>query len=412
MRWVFFVFILVIISILIIVFIARDKNINRDNKISPSTSITTARTIVVEKMGNIEIDVGKPYDVINLEKLGKVCLALLNNKEYSILLEKLSKNECTGAMLRDIEKLLVQALLYKSMKDINKEIEILTNIIKKYKTDEIVVNNEEALLCALLEKSDHNSKYDLVKEYIFARKAFSCFTKELLIKAGDYFYSKKEKDEFSARRLYSKAFFLSDNQEQRNLIKRIEELNKKIIFSPNIYPDSFIYTVVKGDTLLKIGKRFFMTPELIKIINKLPSDLIYPGKDLKILKVDDDKKLKVVVKKSINKLYILWGDDIVKEYVISAGHPDISPTPEGTFTITSRLVHPAWKGVPYGDPKNILGTRWLGFNEPFNNYGIHGTTQPETIGQNVTNGCIRMLNQDVEELFDFLTEGVEVTVEK
>ena len=56
----------------------------------------------------------------------------------------------------------------------------------------------------------------------------------------------------------------------------------------------------------------------------------------------------------------------------------------------------------------LLGSRWLGFNMP--GYGIHGTIEPETIGKQVTAGCVRMRNSDVEELYDILPLGTEVSI--
>ena len=43
-------------------------------------------------------------------------------------------------------------------------------------------------------------------------------------------------------------------------------------------------------------------------------------------------------------------------------------------------------------------------------YGIHGTTEPESIGKAQSNGCIRMLNKDVEELFGLVTIGTPVII--
>jgi lipoprotein-anchoring transpeptidase ErfK/SrfK len=50
----------------------------------------------------------------------------------------------------------------------------------------------------------------------------------------------------------------------------------------------------------------------------------------------------------------------------------------------------------------------MGFN--LAGYGIHGTTEPETIGKQATQGCIRMVNSDVEELYAIVPEGTEVTI--
>jgi len=117
-----------------------------------------------------------------------------------------------------------------------------------------------------------------------------------------------------------------------------------------------------------------------------------------------------LVDKSQNILILESDSDVVKTYRVSTGKNNI--TPVGTFKITSKLIDPAWthegKVIPAGDPKNILGTRWLGFDVP--GYGVHGTTQPQSIGQQATAGCVRMLNQEVEELYDLLPLGTEITI--
>jgi lipoprotein-anchoring transpeptidase ErfK/SrfK len=64
--------------------------------------------------------------------------------------------------------------------------------------------------------------------------------------------------------------------------------------------------------------------------------------------------------------------------------------------------------VPPRSPENFLGTRWLGFNIP--KYGIHGTIYPELIGQSVSGGCVRMRNEDVEELYAIIPVGTKVVI--
>jgi lipoprotein-anchoring transpeptidase ErfK/SrfK len=65
--------------------------------------------------------------------------------------------------------------------------------------------------------------------------------------------------------------------------------------------------------------------------------------------------------------------------------------------------------VPYGDPENPLGTRWIGL-ENSQGLGIHGTWEPETIGTMASDGCIRLANQAVEELFEIIPRGSVVLV--
>ena len=65
-----------------------------------------------------------------------------------------------------------------------------------------------------------------------------------------------------------------------------------------------------------------------------------------------------------------------------------------------------------GGPGNPLGARamylWQGNKDTL--YRIHGTNEPETIGQNVSSGCVRMLNQDVIDLYQRTPLGAKVVV--
>jgi L,D-transpeptidase ErfK/SrfK len=102
---------------------------------------------------------------------------------------------------------------------------------------------------------------------------------------------------------------------------------------------------------------------------------------------------------------------LVKTYPLAIGKPS-TPTPLGSFVITEKEVNPWWyppkskKVVPSG-PNNPLGYRWMGF-APM--YGIHGTNTPWEIGSWVSNGCIRMRERDVEELFELVPYGMAVYI--
>jgi lipoprotein-anchoring transpeptidase ErfK/SrfK len=86
--------------------------------------------------------------------------------------------------------------------------------------------------------------------------------------------------------------------------------------------------------------------------------------------------------------------------------PDWIPTPE----IQARLgPYPA--RIP-GGPANPLGARalYLYAGNKDTLYRIHGTNQPEYIGQAISSGCIRMTNEDVIDLFDRVKQGATVVV--
>ncbi len=189
--------------------------------------------------------------------------------------------------------------------------------------------------------------------------------------------------------------------------KKLEDLNMRILLSGLAVPGETVsYLVKKGDSLDKIAKEFDTTVAFIKMQNGLASDLIKPDMQLRIW----TKKFSVAVDKSQNILLLKSEGEVIKTYIVSTGKDNI--TPVGTFKITNKLVNPVWthdgKIIPPESPENILGTRWLGFDLP--GYGIHGTTQPESIGKQVTAGCVRMLNSDVQELYDLLPIGTEVII--
>ena len=188
---------------------------------------------------------------------------------------------------------------------------------------------------------------------------------------------------------------------------KLDETNIRIILSSQAVPGlSQEYIIQPLDNLTKISKQFNTTVDLIKKINNLASDKINPGKKLKIW----TGKFSVLADKSQNILMLKCNDEIIKTYNVSTGLNN--STPVGTFKITTKLVNPVWYKsgavVPPDSPENILGTRWMGFD--LEGYGIHGTTSPESIGTQATAGCVRMLNNEVEELYTFLPQGTEVTI--
>lgn len=186
----------------------------------------------------------------------------------------------------------------------------------------------------------------------------------------------------------------------------IDDVNIKIIFSSTVTSDSFLYEIQKGDTLSRIAKKFGTTIELISKANNIKDGNIKLGKKIKISKA----KLSIVVDKSQNILTLKADNDILKTYRVSTGKD--SSTPTGTFKITTKVVNPVWYTsgavVPPESPKNILGSRWLGLSKQ--GYGIHGTTEPQSIGKSVTAGCVRMKNSEVEELYSIVPEGTEVVI--
>ncbi len=197
-----------------------------------------------------------------------------------------------------------------------------------------------------------------------------------------------------------------NSKDVMNWQKKIEDINIKLLFSSAITPKSVFYEVKPGDTLAKIAREFKTTTDLIKKSNNLSSDKIIPGRKLKVWTVP----FSILVDKSQNILILKSGEEIIKTYIVSTGKNN--STPVGNFKIVSKLVNPTWfkpgEVVPSGSPDNILGTRWLGIDLP--SYGLHGTTEPQNLGLQVTQGCVRLSNSDVEELYIIVPIGTEVVI--
>jgi len=127
----------------------------------------------------------------------------------------------------------------------------------------------------------------------------------------------------------------------------------------------------------------------------------------------------IVVDTRAKHLYLVQAGGRAVRYGIGVGRPGF--TWAGVKTITRKAEWPDWTPPPEmikrrpdlpkhmnGGPENPLGARALYLGSSL--YRIHGTNEPYTIGQNVSSGCIRMMNQDVEDLYDRVKVGTKVIV--
>ena len=118
-------------------------------------------------------------------------------------------------------------------------------------------------------------------------------------------------------------------------------------------------------------------------------------------------------------LYLVEGDGKALRYGIGVGRPGF--TWAGTKTITAKREWPDWRppadmlqrrpDLPRympGGIDNPLGARAMYLGSTL--YRIHGSNEPWTIGTNVSSGCIRMRNEDVEDLYDRVKVGTKVVV--
>jgi hypothetical protein len=174
------------------------------------------------------------------------------------------------------------------------------------------------------------------------------------------------------------------------------------------------HLVVKNDSYWKICSNLrksgqAVEPGWIKLFNRRKGDNISVGDKLRI----PATPLRVEAWRQLRFMAVYAGDLPVRIYASSSGKPE-SPTPLGEFTLKICEKQPVYyppsaPAVPYGNPENPLGERWMGFAED-KQYGLHGTNSEQTIGSFETGGCIRMHNSDVLELFDLIGPGTKVKI--
>jgi len=187
----------------------------------------------------------------------------------------------------------------------------------------------------------------------------------------------------------------------------LNEINIALVLTPRPMPEKVEYVVQSGDSLEKIAKKFGTTIELIRAGNNIKGSMIRVGDRLRIFQ----GKFSVSVSKSDNDLVLYMNDEFFKRYRVGTG--EYNKTPVGDFVINDRIAQPTWwrpdgKSIPFGDPENLLGTHWLSIN--VKGYGLHGTWEPDTIGKQLSAGCVRMLNEDIEQLYTLLTLGTPVSI--
>lgn len=127
----------------------------------------------------------------------------------------------------------------------------------------------------------------------------------------------------------------------------------------------------------------------------------------------------IVVRTSERALYLVQANSRAIRYRVAVGRPGAAWT--GVETVSAKQEWPGWTPTPdmrrrkpglpsrmAGGPRNPLGARALYLGDSA--YRIHGTTEPASIGRAASSGCIRMLNQDVIELYERVPVGTKVEV--
>ncbi|MFA4943829.1 MAG: L,D-transpeptidase family protein [Lentisphaeria bacterium] len=181
-------------------------------------------------------------------------------------------------------------------------------------------------------------------------------------------------------------------------------------------PEKIRITVKSGDTLIGLARRHQTTVAALERQNKLDTarTTIYPGMVLHVM----PPQFAITVLKNRFVLLLHNGEALFAYWRVGIGRQN--RTPVGSFVVNSRLQEPVWtppgQVIPYGDPRNVLGTHWLGLapaagtDPALKGFGIHGTWEPDSIGTAASEGCVRMRNADIAALFAMIPNGTPVTI--
>ena len=129
----------------------------------------------------------------------------------------------------------------------------------------------------------------------------------------------------------------------------------------------------------------------------------------------------VIIDTSERFLYLIQGNNTALRYGIGVGRDGFQWN--GLLKVTRKAEWPDWtppaemiERQPYlprfmaGGPGNPMGARALYLGNTV--YRIHGTNAPETIGHAVSSGCFRLVNEQIEDLYDRVKVGAKVIVQQ
>ncbi len=204
-------------------------------------------------------------------------------------------------------------------------------------------------------------------------------------------------------------------------VDRIRERHRivarQVAFDPADVTGAKQHVVQAGESLDRIAaqvrKQLGVPIEAgtIAVFNRISNpNMLQVGQRLKI-PLDP---IRTVVHKASFLMAVYCGDSIVKTYWCAVGREG-HDTPEATFRVSAKIVHPDWnfegRVIPYGHPDNPLGTHFVKFEHPsYTGFGIHGTSEPESIGTRASLGCIRLGADDITDYFQLVPRGSEVEV--
>ena len=179
----------------------------------------------------------------------------------------------------------------------------------------------------------------------------------------------------------------------------LSEIANLTIFSTTILAgDPLVesHQVEAGETLGKLARQYSISEDLLTEVNNVrDKHFIRLGMRLKVV----HGPFHCTITKSEHLLHVYLAETYVRSYRVALGADGKTPT--GRWKVANHQTNPGWVDPHTGkrfhpdDPNNPIGEYWIGLEGIEGaavgayGYGIHGTNEPKTIGQDVSLGCVR-----------------------
>jgi lipoprotein-anchoring transpeptidase ErfK/SrfK len=230
--------------------------------------------------------------------------------------------------------------------------------------------------------------------------------------------ARSQGDLVTARRLLARAVGVGlPVAEEAAVRAALVDIARQTILSPAHFdgdPLTDIHVVQAGEVLARIARSYNVTADLLALINDIPDkNRIGLGQRLKVV----HGPFHAVIIKKQHQCRVFLDDVLVAEFPVGLG--EYGSTPTGEWVASDKLTNPTYyppasRGgdiIAADDPDNPLGEHWIGLKGVSGQavgqvgYGIHGTIEPETVGKDVSMGCVRLLAEDVALLYKLMTPG-------
>jgi len=239
---------------------------------------------------------------------------------------------------------------------------------------------------------------------------------DVLIKEAMQILSKTPMKLIEARDKLNMALRMPMSVEQRKFVKdKLSELADKWLFTRTVYPDDPLcgtYQVKPGDILSNIGGRYKVPFESLMMVNNInDARSLQAGQNLKIINGPFHAK----VYRSTFTMDIYLQNTYVRSFIVGLGLPG-KETPTGIWRVAAdgKMERPIWyneienKTYYPEDPDYPLGSRWIGLEglegeaEGREGFAIHGTKEPQQLGTQGSQGCIRLENGNAILVYNLL----------